>query len=263
MGRRSRHKIISGAILFAGLALLAIGVASAVARHNRSVEENDVEAAALEAKYAKALETADQSPQFEVSYVRFPLSDLGALTTGGAGRPVYEVVPTEVADRIRAGGRQLHPAFGAMRTDYPSHAAFARAYREHRVRNEGIFVAALLVTQTIPGKVAELRLDVVRVPVTKLEEIYDLTDVIRAGTEASRPHRAEVVRWRPSAKAGALVPLSLLHAFRISNVSEGLQLTSVAMLVPRRLFVRGPSGTRLEVDIRSALESPLDLRVGR
>jgi hypothetical protein len=275
MHRSSRQRVISVTILVGGLALLAIGIAVAVARHNRSVDKTNEGLAALQAKYAKALAAADQPPRFEVSFVKFPLSDLAVLTTGGTERRHYEIVPTEVAARIRAGGQQLHPDFGSLPTGFDFGAAFVQAYREHRVQPEEIFVAALLVTQTTPGKLTELRLNTARVPVTSLWDIYDLTDVTAAAPKASEPRRTQIVSWRPSPTgAGALVPLCLLHTFRIPDtpanreilergVWDHWQLASVAMLVPRRLSAHLPNGNKLEVDIRRALESPLDLDIGR
>lgn len=273
--RHSRQRTVSTAILFGGLALLAIGVVSAVIRHNRSIDEKNEKRAELHAKYTKALEVADRTPHFEVSFVKFRLSELGALTTGGADRPRYEIVRTEVADRIRAGIQHSDPSFASLPTDFDFAATFARAYRENRVEPLDIFVAALLVTQTSPPVVSEFRLDVDRVAVTKVEDIYDLTDVTAAGKDRSRPHRPEVVRWKPSATgAGALVPLCVLHSFRIPDIPanreilqtgvwDHWQLASVAMLVPRRLFVVLPKKGTLEVDIGRALMSPLDLAVGR
>jgi hypothetical protein len=261
-------------VLAAGLVMLGVGVGFAVGRQNRAVDAREARAAANRQRYDAVLRRAvNRPPRFTVSYVEMPLAALRRLTRQG-----YALVPNEVARRLDTGRPSLHPDFTAMaagRTD-PS----ALAFRAHAARDETLHVVALLVEQTTPGDVARLRLDVDRLALTAYAEVWGASDLLatkfnqisifRRGTLGPKTKR--VVAWRPRLDGTAIVPLAVLHVFRVPNTPENstvtgalggyvVQVTTGTVLAARRLAIKRTNGNDVDVPLQYALH-PLVLTVG-
>ena len=122
-----RSRIVPWAVLAVGVAALAISVAAAVARHNRDADAADANIDAQRLRVDAALEEAERvPPRVEVTYLMFPLAELEQVTSGDGEGRAYEVVPTEVAERLRSGvappGLRLdpeHARFGGVRPRVP------------------------------------------------------------------------------------------------------------------------------------------------
>jgi hypothetical protein len=283
----SRARLAAGGVLAGGLVLLTVGVTVAVVRHNRSVDSETARKEAQRARYDAVLrEVASNPPRFEVSFVEFELEDLDAVAAGAGGRPAHRIVPNEVATRLRTGRPPIRPDFGSMPRERDD--VFARAVRERRLYERRVAVAALLVTQTTPGR-ARVRLEVNRLALRAYEEVYDLADLTpsEGALQGVEPDESvleddllgtrsrAVVEWTSNgAGAGALVPVCLLHSFLLFDRPEnaaireslgglpGLQVTSNVVLLPRRLFVRRVGGQEVELSIEDAIENPLRLDAG-
>jgi hypothetical protein len=264
-------------VLAVGVAALAVSVAAGVARHNRDADAADANVDAQRLRIDAALEEAERvPPRVEVTYVMFPLAELEQVTIGDGEGPAYDVVPTEVAERMRTGRPALHPDFGSI-LNTPNSEVFARGFREGRIRERETSVVALLVTPTTPGR-TRLRLDVERLEPTRSFGVWDPIDlVVREGISRPFPeqrlegtHRPEQVTATidPDA-AGALVPLALLHLLIFSPTAAnedlidanhggyGLQEATHVILSPRRLYIGRPRSKEREVAIDEALLLPL------
>lgn len=245
--------------LAGGFVLLALGIGVAVVRHNHDAD-------AKRARYDSALHRASaQPPRFAVSYVEVPLLEVRRFTHGR-----YTTVKTEVARRIETGRPPLHPDFAVLagsRTD-PT----ARLFREGRVTRRKVSVMALLVTQTTPGAVTRMRLEVVRLGLRGFESFWDALDLLPDRNTSIFAHhsagtkRSEFVEWNPRAGETAFVPLSVLHLFRVPQIPAnaaiieelggvtGAFVTSDVVLGPRRLLVRRPQIGDVEIAIGPALD---------
>jgi hypothetical protein len=192
------------------LLLLAFGVVAVVC-HNREVEADAAEADAQQAKYTRIVrEAAERPPQFEVTLVEFPLSDLDRLTSPASAGARYRVVATEIAERLKT------------RTG----------------RDERLGVAALLVST--PSPVPRVRLEVQRRRAAG-RSLIDLTDLDSAGRRAG----TDTVEWTPSANAGALAPLGLFQG----PGPTFLRVEGNIILVPQRLIAERAQGSEIAIDL--------------
>ena len=253
--------------LVGGVAALAIGVGVAVVRHNHRVDDRAAHAAAERARYDQALRVANrQVPRFEVSYVNLPL-----VFVQHAPRRRYTLVGDEVARRIVTGQPSLHPDFARLAG--PGTDTITQLFREGRVQPRGASVMALLVTQTTHARVVRVRLEVERLALPRLADVWDPLDLLVDGdvfrSYGARVKRRAVVDWRPrGADVTAIVPLSVLNEYRIPDTPanhellgslgvSGGQVASGVVLAPRRLLVR--TGRReIPVAIGAALH-PLEV----
>lgn len=264
-GRRTGHFVLAG-----GLAVLAIGVGVSVVRHERGASRDESRREAERARYEQILrEAAERPPRFEVSYVQFVLSDLDRLTGRAAPAATrYRLIPTEVARRLQTDRPLIRTDFGSLpHSDYLD--AFARAFRERRLRNEEIWVVALLVTQTTPGAVARARLLVKRRALRGYEAIIDPSDLVPYGQHPAG--RGHAVTWKPTAGARVLIPLCLLHSFNLPRTPENAEILAAmrdqswwqvmdhVVLAPRRFFAQRPGQKEAELPIDTALGFPLVL----
>jgi hypothetical protein len=241
-------------LLAIGLLLLVLGFGLAVIRHDRAVAAR---AEAERTRYAAVLRrAAAQPPRFQVSYVVLPLAVVRRSSRGE-----YTMAKTEVARRIETGRPPLHldPVVVAQRHNDPD----ARALHELGVREREVLVSGLLVTQTTPGAVVRMRLDMERLAINGVEFVVDALDLLPSeegsasifeARRAAGTKRRESVEWTSRSGETAFVPLSLLHLFPDTFlVADGV------VLGPRRLFVHTPQGSDMEIGIRTALDEPLVL----
>ena len=224
--------------LVCGLVMLALGVGVAVIRHDNVVDAD-------RAQYDAVLRQASaQQAQFTVSSVQASLS---AVRRSPQGR--YTIVKTEVGRRIETGGPALHPDFAAL-AGTGNHSIVARALRDG-VRPRKVWVVALLVTQTTPGDVAHLRLEVGRFPVNGFTVVTAdrLFSPDEVGTE-----RRESIEWTPQVGETAFVPLAVLYQVNADQIGDPVLITSDVVLAPRRLLVdRGHGKEEVAIEIGPAL----------
>jgi hypothetical protein len=228
-------------VLVCGLALLALGVGVAVKRHNDALQGLD----ARRAQYDAALRQAsDQAPRFTLTQVRVPLSIVHNFSHGR-----YTTVKTEVARQIETGRPPLHPDFVAL-AGTGTDPIIARALRAG-VRPPQVWVDALLVTQTTPGEVAHLRLQLER---------REVNHIIEESEAEFKPPiskvRREPVEWIPQPGKTAFVPLNLLYDLRDPNVHQYYEgrfgrvfITKYIIHIDDRLFVDRGNGRKVQVKI--------------
>ena len=269
------------AVLVGGLALLALGTARAVRQDAVPASLPDSLRARLAAAEAKA---AAIPPRFELAYVQLDLDSYSRMASDTAG---FRVVPTEVAERIAAGGAALHPDFGAMAHDgTESSVAFGRAFRARSLSPEAISVVGVLLSRVTPGAPASLSMTVRRIHFRGFRQVFDPAEAIPdslggfggreidgaadvAGTDTAR------VTWSSdSTGVRQFVPLFLMHSFNLLRTPENeaafesgeawWQVMSNTLLEPRRLSVRGADGVERPIPLRPVLSDPLVLtEVGR
>jgi hypothetical protein len=247
--------------------VLVVGVTIALVRADREIDSRadfeQVRANAARATYEAALRQAAVEPaRFAVSFVEMPLKVARRFARGQ-----YEIVPTEVARRMETGAPPVRPDFARLagaRTDLE-----ARVFRERGVREREVYVVGLLVTQTTPGLVARLRLEVDRLELTSFTFVWDPLDLLPDSRTAIFRRNVGVktnasIEWKPRIHRTGFVPLAFLHLFRVLRTPagqeymesglHGIQVTSHVALGPHRLLVkRGARSGFEEIAIKDAL----------
>jgi hypothetical protein len=250
-------------VLGFGLVALAVGVAIALARHDIRQKPLGPGAAAQRDRYDRLITQAATSPvHYDVSLVQFPLGDLDVVRDSGGADP-YQIVDTDITERIRSGTPSLQPEFATL-PHTPAFDDFVRQVRSGRLRQVGNDVVALLLTQRTAGTPREIRLTVDRLSIAKGAYAYvlDPTDVSQ---RAEFTRHLETISWKPDDKtAGALIPLYISHILREPHAkgyyffAVGGFLTGPAFS-PRRVVIVQPDGRTTELAMKDVSGGPLAL----
>lgn len=210
-------------------------------------------------------------PRFEVGYFCLSLKQYSKLKknaamSGNDGNQLinYPVFDNEIALRINSNKPPLVPSYSVETV--PKHLSeFLKAYKRKKLK-PSISVTCLILKQTGKRVANHVAVDVDRVELKEVAEMYDDTDI---GTEnvnsqlygsKNKVSKKNFIIESIDTGDGIIIPLYVCNYFANPDGGIGWRITSGVAYVPLMIRYRnGNEGPELQLPIRKVLEYPLNI----
>jgi hypothetical protein len=255
--------------LYGGLSVLLVGVLLAARTPSVPVD------GALESLSDRHLATtSDAVPAFDLTYAMMDLKVYRQLTGGEPPASnadfsslSYPAVQNAVSSRIATDSPPLRPDFNRIPPSDFFTKEFVHSYRRGKLSSPDVSVACLIVKQTGKGRADAPIIEVDRVDMRRIAEVFDPLDIGVGDNPGNlRRAKARVTRERmqlPSMDTGegAIVPLYVTNLFRRLDGEGGYQVTTHTAYVPIALVYQAKGATE-QVAMDHVLGRPLLLGGG-
>ncbi|WPU98673.1 hypothetical protein SNE26_21890 [Mucilaginibacter sp. cycad4] len=251
-----------------GLALILIVVGSIliignlyfyVARQKR----NNIKKQQLDS-LAKQLDTANA--KFEIGYGEMSIASYNKMKASAGQKDnsllVYPVMKNEIDDLIAAG--TYHPDYGISSTYLEE---FTSLYKQKKLKPTGTAVACLIIKQVGKGKAESVRLDITRLKLDEISEMYDPTDINKF-TDPERTAKSfhstslQIDLGAMDTGGAWLMPLYISNGFlrlKEGDDPSGWSVTAGPILLPVSLNYIKKDKTIQKIPLKEVLNRPIEI----
>ncbi len=249
----------SGLILAAGISLLIMGILLNLFSDKLfRTEKGDSPTAELEtlksslSKYKS--EVALEKPVFEADLIQIDLQRYQSMVSDTTGEISieflnYPVHHNEVVSRIETDSPPLKPNYGKMRTTDHFLKGFINRYKRKKYNDPDVTVLCLVVKQVGKKRAEFVTLNMDRVELKEVRELYDATDIgIDSEHDSLRGlfssvKKEQIFIGSMDTASGIVIPLLITNFLSPVNGEETLQVTSNVAFIPVSISFREPDAS--------------------
>ena len=212
-----------------------------------------------------------EKPVFEANLIQIDLRRYQAMVSGASGENSiaflsYPVHHNEVASRIEKDFPPLRPNYGKLLTTDPSLKGFIKLYKRKKYNNPLVTVVCLVVKQVGKKKAEFVSLNMDRVELKEVRELYDATDIGLYGeSDSLRGPFSSVKKEQISfgsmdTASGIVIPLLVTNFLTPIDGDETLQVTSNVAFIPVTLSFREPgSSANTTLPMKGLVSDPITI----
>jgi len=213
----------------------------------------------------RQLDTANA--KFEIGYGEMSIASYNKMKANAKekdhGPLVYPVIKNEIDDLITTGA--FHPDYGIGGAYLQE---FTALYRKKKLKPFGTGVACLIIKQIGKGKAGTVKLDINRLKLDEISEMYDPTDINQFADypeSTGKPlHITSLQIDLGAMDTGSawLVPLYISDVFlRLTEGGDppGWSVTAGPILVPVNLSFAKKDKTIQKIPLKDVLSRPIEI----
>jgi hypothetical protein len=251
-----------------GLALILIIVGSILIIGNLyffvSVQKrNNIKKQQLDS-LAKQLDTANA--KFEIGYGEMSIASYNKMKAAAKKKEhnslVYPIMKNEIGNLIATG--TYHPDYGIAATYMQE---FTTLYRQKKLKPLGTGVACLIIKQIGKGKAEFVKLDINRLKLNEISEMYDPTDINKFEDPESTDKQPNITSLQMNLGAmdtgdAWLIPLYISDSFwRVTEGGDpsGWSVTAGPILIPVTLSYPKKDKTIQNIPLKEVLNRPIEI----
>lgn len=253
-------------VLFSGIIILLLGLSLLVYSY-RGKKDDNISEEKLH-KLLKQLDTAQ--PRFEIGYAMvnmdFYRENEKRTSSNDPDLSTFPVFKNEITARIEADSPAIKPDYSKMKVGR-YFKEFSSLYKKDKLTHQGTGVICLIVKQVGAGRSDSVTLDVDRVAIRDVEEMYDALNLgaNEYDTVGVRKTYNDVQKRAFRLKtmetgSSILVPLCITNIYACVNCEidpSAWQLTSYIAYVPLMLTFRNRLGKPYSITLSKNLMKPI------
>ncbi|SDI13892.1 hypothetical protein ACRQ5D_09605 [Mucilaginibacter sp. P25] len=213
---------------------------------------------------AKQLDTANA--KFEIGYGEMSIASYNKMKIAAGQKDhsplVYPVMKNEIDDLITAGS--YHPDYGISSTYLEQ---FTTLYRQKKLKPMGTAVACLIIKQVGKGKAESVKLDINRLKLDEVSEMFDPTDINKftdpeRAAKSFHSNSLQIDLGPMDTGEALLMPLYISNGFlRLTEGGDppGWSVTAGPILLPVSLNYIKKDKRIQKIPLQEVLNRPIEI----